>query len=164
MNSSNERLTGGCACGDVRYYLHRSPLFVHCCHCYWCQRETGSAFALNAMVESEAIGLESGSPQRLSTPSNSGRGQVILRCPQCWVALWSHYSAAGQRISFLRVGTLDDPHVLAPDIHIFTASKQPWVTLPPEVPAVPEFYRRSDYWPQDSIARYRLAIEGLASK
>jgi len=148
-----DSLDGGCTCGFVRFRMTTSPLFVHCCHCRWCQRETGSAFALNAMIESDRVQLLTGRVEVVDTPSNSGKGQHIVRCPTCHIAVWSHYAGAGDAMSFVRVGTLDDPDRLPPDIHIFTSSKQPWVILPPECPAVPEYYRASELWPADSLAR-----------
>ncbi|HEX8777690.1 MAG TPA: GFA family protein, partial [Rhodanobacter sp.] len=152
-DTSVDAFDGGCDCRAVRYRMTATPLFVHCCHCRWCQRETGSAFALNAMVEADRVLLLGGEPERVATPSSSGRGQRIARCPHCRVALWSHYSGAGDAVSFVRVGTLDDPDRFPPDIHIFTASKQPWVLLPPGVPAMAEYYDRETYWPKESLER-----------
>ncbi len=146
-------LTGGCDCRHVRYRLARAPLFVNCCHCRWCQRASGSAFVINAMVESNEVQLTAGDPVMVHTPSASGRGQNVARCPHCHVALWSHYAGAGPRVKFLRVGTLDEPDHLPPDIHIFTTTKQPWVILPDGVPAVPAYYERADVWPPDSLRR-----------
>jgi hypothetical protein len=146
-------LEGGCDCRRIRYRMLAKPLFVHCCHCRWCQRETGSAFVLNALIESDLVELVHGAPLVVVTPSNSGRGQKIVRCPDCHVALWSHYAGGGDRFKFVRVGTLDDPDRLPPDIHIFTQSKQPWVVLPPGTPAVDEYYDRDQYWPAESLAR-----------
>jgi hypothetical protein len=150
-------LEGGCACRNVRYRLTAPPMFVHCCHCRWCQRETGSAFVLNALIEAGSIELEKGRPEVVNTPSESGRGQKIHRCPECRIALWSNYAGSGESINFLRVGTLDEPDRFPPDIHIFTSSKQPWVILPPDTPAVSDFYRFTDYWPQESLDRFKAA-------
>lgn len=133
-------------------------MFVHCCHCRWCQRESGASFALNAMIESDRVTTFDVKPELVDTPSHSGRGQQIARCQTCRVALWSYYSGAGPVVTFVRVGTLDNPDVLPPDIHIFTESKQPWVTLPPNVPAVPAYYDREKYWPQASLLRHRAVI------
>ena len=144
---------GGCDCRHVRYRMTTAPLFVHCCHCRWCQRETGASFALNAMIESDRLELLHGDVEIVLTPSESGRGQKIARCPKCRIALWSHYSGAGDAVSFVRVGTLDDPDRLPPDVHIFTASKQPWVVLPPGTPAVPEYYKAAELWPAESLER-----------
>jgi mannose-6-phosphate isomerase-like protein (cupin superfamily) len=148
-------LQGGCDCRQLRYRLNEAPLFVHCCHCRWCQRESGAAFALNAMLESNQLQCLCGTPEMIDTPSASGRGQQIARCPTCRVALWSHYSSAGPLLAFVRVGTLDTPDALPPDIHIFTASKQPWLQLPDDVPAVPEYYERSVHWPAASLQRWQ---------
>ncbi|MGM9488627.1 GFA family protein [Ideonella sp. YS5] len=158
-------LDGGCDCRKVRYRMQTRPLFVHCCHCRWCQRETGSAFVINAMIESDRVMLLAGEPVKVHTPSESGAGQQIYRCPSCWVALWSHYAGAGPSVSFVRVGTLDEPDRLPPDIHIFTASKLPWVLLPPATPAVPEYYERERHWPAESLARraaLRARVEAAA--
>lgn len=148
---------GGCTCRQLRYRMRSRPMFVHCCHCSWCQRETGSAFALNAMIEADRVELMAGEPQIVFTPTNSGKGQKIARCPACKVALWSNYAGAGDSVRFVRVGTLDEPGQFPPDIHIFTASRQPWVVLPAGTPAVEEYYRASEYWPADSLARMKAA-------
>ncbi|WP_101759054.1 GFA family protein [Oceanicoccus sp. KOV_DT_Chl] len=155
-NSANT--AGRCTCGEIHYELTASPLFVHCCHCSWCQRETGSAFAINALIESRHIRLISGHPEIVHTPSNSGNGQNISRCPTCKTAVWSHYGAAKEAIAFIRVGTLNNPNNCPPDIHIFTSTKQAWVKLDDSTPVMPEYYQRSKYWPENSIARYKQAI------
>lgn len=154
MNTNNNGiLEGGCTCGEVRYFLTRSPMVVHCCHCRWCQRETGAAFALNAMIETSCVRLQSGQPELVETPSNSGKGQKIMRCPTCHIALWSHYAGAGELLSFIRVGTMDNPDALPPDIHIYTSTKQPWIILPPDTPAFEEYYKRSDQLSEDCLER-----------
>jgi len=151
-------LQGGCACGAVRYRMTSRPMFVNCCHCRWCQRETGASFALNAIIEADRVVLLSGSPELVDTPSQSGKGQKIARCPSCRVALWGNYAGAGDALRFVRVGSLDEPDRLPPDIHIFTASKQPWVVLPPDTPAVEDFYNRNEVWPEESLARRRALV------
>jgi len=158
-----QAVEGGCTCGSVRYRMHALPMFVHCCHCTWCQRETGSAFVVNALIEADTINLLSGRLEVIDTPSESGRGQKIHRCAECKVAVWSNYAGAGDAICFLRVGTLDQPGRFPPDIHIFTSSKQPWVELPAGAPSVPEFYRFEDRWSEENIERYRAAQKNLDS-
>jgi hypothetical protein len=148
---------GGCTCGMVRFRLTSPPLIVHCCHCRWCQRETGASFALNAMIESDRVTLLHGEPEVIDTPSASGKGQKVSRCPACRVAVWSNYAGAGATIRFIRVGTLDNPDGFPPNIHIFTSSKQPWVVLPAHIPAVTEFYSPKEMWPADSLARFQAA-------
>jgi hypothetical protein len=150
-------LDGGCTCGAVRYRMTSGPMFVHCCHCRWCQRETGASFALNALIESSRVVLLKGQPETVNTPSNSGKGQRIARCPTCRIALWSNYGGGGDAIRFVRVGTLDEPDRCPPDVHIFTESKQPWVVLPPAVPAFPQYYKSAELWPAESLAR-RAAV------
>jgi hypothetical protein len=155
---------GHCTCGAVRYRMTSKPMFVHCCHCRWCQRESGASFALNALIEADRVILLKGKPEAVKTPSNSGKGQKIARCPKCRIALWSNYAGAGDAVRFVRVGTLKEPERLPPDIHIFTSSKQPWVVLPPEIPAVDEYYERAKYWPKESLERRRNLLASLRSR
>jgi hypothetical protein len=170
--ASHYPIEGGCDCKAVRYRMATAPLFVHCCHCRWCQRESGASFALNAMIEADrvvSLGIE---PEVVHTPSDSGLGQKIARCPSCKVAVWSHYAGSGPITKFVRVGTLDQPDLLPPDVHIFTASKQPWVVLPEGVPAFEEYYDRDELWSKDSLARrqalvpqieaYQASLQGAA--
>lgn len=134
-------------------------MFVHCCHCRWCQRETGSAFVINALIESERVEILSGRVETVKLPSASGKGQDIVSCSECQTTLWSHYAGLGDALSFVRVGSLDEPDRLPPDIHIYTSSKQPWVILPEGKPAVPEYYDREKHWPDESQARLK-ALSG----
>ena len=159
MPDQQETFEGGCTCRAVRYRMTSRPLFVHCCHCTWCQRETGASFALNAMIEADRVHrLTAGEVETVLTPSESGKGQKIVRCPNCCIAVWSHYAGAGDAVCFVRVGTLDEPDRFPPDIHIYTQSKQPWVLLPPGARAVPEYYRASEVWPAESLARREALI------
>ncbi len=158
-----QRLHGYCTCRAVRYRMTSTPMFVHCCHCRWCQRETGTAFALNAMIEADRV-VHEGEIEVVHTPSNSGKGQKIIRCPVCRIALWSNYAGAGDAVRFVRVGTLDDPDRHPPGIHIFTASKQPWVAIPPGMPAVAEYYDRKEHWPAASLARREAMLARRGAK
>jgi hypothetical protein len=150
--------TGGCTCRAVRFCVRGKPLIVHCCHCRWCQRETGAAFALNAVIEAQRVVLLAGAPEVVVTPSASGRGQKISRCPVCRVAVWSSYAGGGDALRFVRVGTLDDPDAFPPDIHIFTESKQPWVVIPAGARAVSQFYKSAEVWSEESLARRRALL------
>lgn len=158
--AKNETFEGACTCLEVRYRLMSRPLFVHCCHCTWCRRETGSAFAVNALIEADRVVLQSGTPEVVLTPSASGKGQKISRCPVCRVAVWSNYAGLDELMRFVRVGTLSEPQLLPPDIHIYTSTKQPWVVLPTDVPAVPEYYDYTKYWSQQSIDRSNALLAG----
>jgi hypothetical protein len=142
---------GGCACGAVRYRLTSDPLFVHCCHCLNCQRQTGSAFVINALIEADRVELLGDEPEPVKVPRDDGSKQTIWRCPTCQVAVYSKYT--GPRVRFVRVGTLDDPSAIEPDVHIFTKSKVPWVELPDGVPAFNVYYDMQKLWPTASLER-----------
>jgi hypothetical protein len=150
-------LEGGCSCGAVRYRLKSAPMFVHCCHCRDCQRQTGSAFVLNALIETDRIEQLSGKLEPISMPTDSGRPHDIHRCPVCWTALWSDYGRR-PRLRFVRVGTLDDASALPPDVHIFVRSKLPWIALPEGVPAFEVYYDLKTLWPAASQERRRAIL------
>ena len=146
------KFKGGCDCKLIRYEMQKRPMIVHACHCTWCQRETGSAFAWNGMIESSELLVE-GQPEIIDTPSASGKGQKIHRCPRCKIAVWSNYSGGGDKLSFIRIGSLDNPSEFPPDAHIFISTKQSWVAIPESVPAFQEFYDRNKVWNPDSLER-----------
>lgn len=158
MGVNSFHASGQCTCGQAHYEITQNPMFVHCCHCSWCQRETGAAFAVNALIESVCVNLSHGEIEEVQTPTNRGTGQLIVRCPSCKVALWSHYGAAKSAVAFVRVGTLNNSALCPPDIHIFTSTKLPWVVLDSDIPQMEEYYRRSLYWSEESVARYKKAI------
>jgi hypothetical protein len=157
MSDENAELAGGCACGAVRYRLGTPPMFVHCCHCRDCQRQTGSGFVLNALIETDRVVLLAGDPVAVSVPTDSGRPHRIFRCPGCGTAVWSEYGGVAA-LRFVRVGTLDDPAALEPDIHIYTRSKLPWVRLPDAVPAFAAYYDSAQLWPAASLERRRAIL------
>lgn len=146
-----DRLEGGCSCGAVRYRLAASPLFVNCCHCLNCQRQTGSAFVINVMIEDGEVERVKGTPEAVDVPRDDGSKQRIMRCPACKIAVWSYYTRP--TLAFVRAGTLDVPSSVAPNAHIFTRSKLPWVTLPASVPAFEIYYDTKALWPKESFAR-----------
>jgi hypothetical protein len=152
-------LEGGCSCGTVRYRLLSAPLFVHCCHCRSCQRQTGSAFVINALIETDRIVLVSGAPEPVALPTDSGRPHDVYRCEACETAVWSDYGRRPQ-MRFVRATTLDDPEALKPDVHIFTRSKLTWVGLPPEVPAFEVYYDMAALWRPESLARRQAILGG----
>jgi hypothetical protein len=148
---------GGCACGAVRYRLTSEPLFVHCCHCSRCQRQTGSAFVINVLIETDRVELLGLEPVAVPVPRASKK-QKIWRCPECQIAVYSQYTSP--RIRFVRAGTLDDPASVSPDVHIFTSTKLPWVELPEGVPAFRSYYETEKLWPAESLARLEAAVTG----
>jgi hypothetical protein len=147
---------GGCSCGSVRYRLTDEPLFVHCCHCLNCQRQTGSAFVINLLIETDRVELLAGEPQVFDVPRDDGSAQRIYRCGDCQVAVYSQYT--WPQLRFVRAGTLDEPSSVSPDVHIFTRSKVPWVELPPDIPAFEIYYDRETLWPPASNARIEALI------
>lgn len=162
MSEQTEAYEGGCACGYVRYRMESQPLIVHCCHCSCCQRQSGSAFAVNALIEADRVTLCQGDVVDVEVPSPSGAKQRISRCPKCQVAVWSCYlvmfGGIGDLVRFVRVGTLDDPARMPPDIHIYTSSKQPWVVLPEGASAEKDYYAAKDVWPKDSLERRAVLL------
>jgi hypothetical protein len=150
-------LEGGCACGAVRYRMHDLPMFVHCCHCAGCQRETGGPFAHHAMIEFSKFTVLQGDPGLVLVPTDSGGKHWVARCPNCRTALWNEHGTRRGITRYVRVGTLDAPHALPPRAHIFTRSKQPWLALPAEVPAFRASYDAARTWPAESLARYEAA-------
>lgn len=152
---------GGCACGTVRYRLTAEPLVTHCCHCLNCQRQTGSAFVINLVIEAARVELLAGEPQPVDAPRDDGSTQRIYRCPQCQVAVFSEYG--GPALWFVRGGTLDEPSSISPDVHIYTRSKLPWVALPGSVPAFEAFYELKDVWRAESLERLKAVIPGTSA-
>ncbi len=152
-----DELDGGCACGKLRYRMRGGPMFVHCCHCKDCQRQTGTAFVLNALIETDRVDVLSGEPAAYTMPTDSGRPHTVFRCPDCGTAVWSEYGGL-KALRFIRVGTLDEPQALPPDVHIYVRSKLPWITLPESVPTFPAYYDSKTLWPAASLARRRAAL------
>jgi hypothetical protein len=160
MTDSIDPHDGSCACGYVRYRMTSQPLIVHGCHCSLCQRQNGSAFAVNALIEEDRVQILEGDVAGIAMPSPSGASQQIFRCPKCQVALWSYYLAFHDAVRFIRVGTLDDPSRLPPDVHIYTESKQPWFEFPDDALAVKAYYVTEDVWPEESLDRLRTLLQG----
>jgi hypothetical protein len=159
MNDADADLEGGCDCRAIRYRLLSAPLIVHACHCTQCRRLTGAAFALNAVIETDRLEILAGEPSPVPVVGAGGRPQAIFRCPACQIALWSHYPGAGTKLAFVRVGTLDEPERLPPDIHIYTSTRLPWLQLPEGMRAVPEYYSARDVWPANSLERRKRLFE-----
>lgn len=152
--------TGACSCGAITYRMTDAPMFVHCCHCLDCQKQTGGAFAINALIEADRVEVQ-GEPVAITMPTESGKPHIVYRCPTCQVALWSIYGGR-QQTRFIRVSTLDTPHAIVPDVHIFTRSKVPWVTLPANARAFDVYYDTKKEWPAESLAR-RQALAAASS-
>jgi hypothetical protein len=152
-----EVFEGGCACGRLRYRMQLTPMFVHCCHCKDCQRQTGTAFVLNALIETDRVELQTGTVRPYVMPTDSGRPHTVFRCSVCGTTVWSEYGGL-KTLRFVRVGTLDDPTALPPDVHIYVRSKLPWITLPDGVPAFTAYYDSRTLWPAASLERRKAAL------
>jgi hypothetical protein len=152
-----DMLEGGCACGRLRYRMRSAPMFVHCCHCKDCQRQTGTAFVLNALIETDRVDVLSGETRRCAMPTDSGRPHTVFRCTDCGTAVWSEYGGLSA-LRFVRVGTLDDPKALPPDVHIYVRSKLPWIALPSGVPSFEAYYSSREVWPAASLERRKAAL------
>jgi hypothetical protein len=146
---------GGCSCGAVRYRLTSEPMFVHCCHCLNCQRQTGSAFVINLLIEADRVEV-GGDPDPVDVPRDDGSKQRIYRCSTCQVAVFSEYGSP--KVKFVRGGTLDEPAAVSPDVHIYTRSKLPWVSLPEGVPAFDVYYDSKKLWPAASLERLAAGL------
>src|SRR5438046_9040328 len=147
---------GGCSCGAVRYRLASDPLFTHCCHCLNCQRQTGSAFVINLLIEADRVELLAGDLRPIEVPRDNGSKQTIFRCPNCQVAVFSEYGRP--EVRFVRGGTLDEPTAIAPDVHIYTRSKVGWLSLPEGTPAFEAYYDERALWPADSLRRVQAVL------
>ena len=147
---------GGCACGTVRYRLASQPMFIHCCHCLNCQRQTGSAFVVNLLIEADRVQVLAGAPQPVDAARDDGSSQRIIRCPECQVAIFSEYSRP--EVRFVRGGTLDDPTGITPDVHIYIRSKVGWLTLPEGTPAFEVYYDRAELWSSESLSRLEAVL------
>lgn len=146
----------GCGCGKVTYQMSSDPMFMHCCHCQECQRQTGSAYVLNAIIEADRISWNGKTTEHtLATPS--GKGQIITRCASCGTAVFSSYLVRLGKLKYIRVGTLDDPDLCPPTVQIFTASKPVWVPLNQDIPIFESFCEFKDVWPEEAYRRL-LAI------
>ena len=154
---------GGCTCGFVRYRLNRPPFIVHGCHCTWCQRQSGGAFAINALIEATEVEMLHGQFENTMVPSPSGEGQQIARCPKCKVAVWSNYNYSGlfERVRFIRVGTLDEANLLPPDVHIFTTERQTWFDFPEGALVVDDFYNTQEVFSKESMRRVMKLVDEM---
>jgi hypothetical protein len=153
-----KELSGGCACGEIRYRLTNSPLVVHACHCRDCQRITGGAFVINIWIERKHVEASGKKPKSYLTAGGSGKEHEVFFCGKCGTYIWSRYAIAPGDGLFVRAGTLDNPNAVTPDIHLFTRHKLPWLTLPEEVPAFRAAYKIAKVWPEASKERLRQSI------
>ena len=157
-SEGKEKYSGACGCGQLTYQLASAPMFVHCCHCQECQTQTGSAFVLNAIIETDQVHVD-GKRTEHGFPTPSGKGQIITRCADCGTAISSRYMVRLGKMTYIRVGTLSNPAECPPDVQIFTSSKQPWVPLSSAIPSFEEFYNFKEVWPEHAYVRMQALFE-----
>ncbi len=166
MTDGEAMLEGGCSCGHVRFKMKSLPMIVHACHCSWCQRQTGTAFATNALIEADRVEVLQGDVRHTTVPSPAGAGQRFARCPKCDIAVWSEYLVMTRGITdlvwFIRVGTLDEPAKLPPDVHIYTSTKVPWIVFPDGAHVVEEYYDTEQTWSPESLTRLKALSVRIA--
>ena len=151
---------GGCACGACRFELQGTPMITHACHCTDCRRLTGAPFAVNLWIEADNVVLKSGELRSVMLKGGeSGQPCEVWFCDACGTSLWSRYHVAPGNFRWVRGGALDDPSSFAPDVHVWTRSKMPFVTLPDDVPVYEQFYELKDVWTVESLGRLRANIE-----
>jgi hypothetical protein len=153
MTESFEPLSGGCACGQVRYKVVGEPLFTHACHCSDCQRTTGSAFVLHTVIAKDDLEIE-GETKATTLPTGSGAGYDPHFCINCGTYIWCKYHFSAKGVIVIRSGTLDDTTLVEPQAHVFTRYKLPWMTLPTDVPVFEEFFDREKVYPKESFERW----------
>jgi hypothetical protein len=149
-------IDGGCACGAVRYRLLKPPLFVHCCHCTRCQRESGTAYVAHGMIERANLEWD-GEVTAVRLPTDSKTRHEIVHCAACLTPLWGQHGRQPSVMVYLKVGTFDAPERCPPNAHIFVRSKLAWVAINPDIPQFARYYNAAKVWPQESLERYATA-------
>jgi hypothetical protein len=124
---------GGCACGAVRYRVHGEPTVGLVCHCRFCQRRLGSAFAVIAYFDERAVEITRG--ELASCEHRSDETARWLRmefCPSCGTTI-THTAEVRPGWRGVAGGTFDDPGWFRIERHIWTRSARPWVVIPADV-------------------------------
>lgn len=143
-------------CNTVRYRLLTSPLFCHACHCLDCQRVSGSAFILSLEIELYNIKIISATlPAFTKHEPKPGVFEQFAECPKCRVRLWAD-SMVEEAVCDVRVGTLDFPSLMEPDLHIFVESKLDWVRLPDGARTMLKGGNVQQFWPKSSLKRLEI--------
>jgi hypothetical protein len=126
-------LTGGCNCGQVRYTLSAPPLAVVACHCTSCRKQSGATFSVNLVVRASTMAVEGELARWMDPDTESGEPLAREYCGTCGSPIRSAPSATPKFV-VVKAGTLDSPDGFAPAMHIWTASKLAWVTIPEGLP------------------------------
>ena len=124
-------MTGGCQCGAIRYEIGGFPLLLYTCNCTDCQRQSGSAFALNMPVAVKDFRILKGEPRGWQHLSPKGTPVISRFCAECATRLYGERAGRAETIN-VRAGTLDDTSWMIPAAHFFMRSAQPWVEAEPD--------------------------------
>jgi hypothetical protein len=122
--------SGGCLCGAVRYEITGPPVTVYACHCTECQRHSGSAFAMAAVIPKEHFRITIGSPKMFARQTSPTKTMECCFCSKCGTRLYHVPGGASYPNRNIKPGTLDDPSWLMPTTHFWTRSAQHWVDIP----------------------------------
>ena len=122
------KYSGGCQCGAIRYDILGAPELLLACHCTDCQRQSGSAFGMTLVVSEEDFQLTKGDVKTYSLKSAAGRPKLGAFCPNCGTRIY-HKPEWRKGMVSVKPGTLDDTSGLKPTLHLWTSSKQPWITI-----------------------------------
>jgi hypothetical protein len=131
LRAENPMLTGGCACGAIRFRLEVSPYDTGWCHCHICQRLSGSAGMVFTTVAKSAYRIERGAA-RLGRYQSTSFGERTF-CLECGTPLTIHVTHQPNEID-LTVGSLDHPEAVTPGFHLFVAQAPAWLVIADDLP------------------------------
>ena len=149
---NNEKLKGGCICGQVKYYITEKPLFTQACHCKDCKVLTGSSYVVNSSVLENTLIVE-GEVSSTELKAGSGASYKTYFCTKCGNYVYADYDSAVGRLT-VRTKTLDNSEKFPPQVHIFTKDKDPWLNLSEDVICFKEMYDQKKTWPEESLNKY----------
>ncbi|QKR98389.1 GFA family protein [Sphingomonas sp. CL5.1] len=129
-------IEGGCNCGAVRYRIEGAPLAVAACHCTSCRRQSGAAYSVNIVAKARHVAIEG--PLGAYEDNDTASGKPVIRefCARCGSPIRSVITAQPAIVA-IKAGTADNAGDFAPGLHVWTASKLPWVEIPAGLPSFP---------------------------
>ena len=123
-------LTGSCLCGAIRYTVDVPITELRACHCTHCQKASGAAGSVNAVVPRAALKITQGTAKRYDAKADSGRTLYRYFCGDCGSPIYSQRATAPET-AVLRAGTLDSAGDMKITANIWTRSARPWATIDP---------------------------------
>jgi len=124
--------TGGCACRAVRYEISADPIATAHCHCRDCQQATGTGHATMLIFPKPAVTM-TGTPGRYPSTADSGRMKTRGFCTQCGSPLFVLLESMPDAF-LIRAASLDDPHLLKPQMVLYTDRAPAWDHVDPSLP------------------------------